>query len=112
MERGSEIGPKAEIYNIDYVILKENAIVSQYAYLCTASHNISDLTRPLIFSPIVLEKDSWVASKAIIAKGVIVGEGAIVAMGSVVVKNVEPWTIVGGNPAIYIKRRKLEQQVK
>lgn len=38
--------------------------------------------------------------------GVTIGEGAIVLAGSVVTKDVEPWTIVGGNPAKLIKMRK------
>lgn len=39
----------------------------------------------------------------LILKGVTIGEGAIVAAGSVVTKDVKPWTMVGGNPAVYIK---------
>ncbi len=105
MEEGSEIGPKAEIYNIDYVTLKRNAIISQYAYICTASHDISKPERPLIFAPIEIGEDAWVAASSIVGKGIKIGNGAIVALGSVVVKDVEPWTIVGGNPAKFIKRR-------
>ena len=36
-----------------------------------------------------------------------IGEGAVVAAGSVVTKDVEPWTVVGGNPAKFIKKRDL-----
>lgn len=39
--------------------------------------------------------------------GVTVGEDAVVAADSVVTKNVEPWTVVGGNPARFIKKRVL-----
>lgn len=46
---------------------------------------------------------AWVGFNAIILKDVTIGEGAIVASGSVVTKNVEPWTIVGGNPAKLIR---------
>ncbi|MBW7952730.1 MAG: antibiotic acetyltransferase, partial [Chitinophagaceae bacterium] len=41
--------------------------------------------------------------RSIILKGVTIGEGAIVAAGSVVTKDVAPYTIVGGNPAKFIK---------
>ena len=37
-------------------------------------------------------------------------EGAVVAAGAVVTKNVEPWTVVGGNPAKFIKQRVLKEQ--
>lgn len=48
--------------------------------------------------------NAWIGMNALILKGVTVGEGAIVGAGSVVTKDVEPWTIVAGNPAKFIKR--------
>ena len=42
--------------------------------------------------------------------GVTIGEGAVVGARSVVTKNVEPWTVVGGNPARFIKNRILYNQ--
>ena len=49
--------------------------------------------------------DVWIGHGAIIVAGVHIGDGAIVAAGSVVVKDVESCTIVGGNPAKFIKNR-------
>ena len=43
--------------------------------------------------------------------GVVLGEGAVVAARAVVVKQVDPWTIVGGNPAKVIKQRVLDEDV-
>jgi acetyltransferase-like isoleucine patch superfamily enzyme len=48
--------------------------------------------------------NAWIGMNALILKGVTIGEGAIVGAGSVVTKDVEPWTIVAGNPAKFIKR--------
>ncbi|KIA85426.1 hypothetical protein OA85_12770 [Flavobacterium sp. AED] len=53
--------------------------------------------------PIKICKGSWIGAKCIILKGVTIGEGAIVGAGSVVTKNVDPYTIVAGNPAKFIK---------
>lgn len=53
--------------------------------------------------PITLEKDVWVGTGATILAGVVVGEGAIIAAGSVVTKRVEPFTLVAGNPAAFVK---------
>lgn len=53
--------------------------------------------------PIKICAGSWIGAKVIILKGVTVGEGAIVGAGSVVTKNVEPYTVVAGNPAKFIK---------
>lgn len=49
--------------------------------------------------PVKICKNAWIGTKAIILKGVNIGESAIVSAGSVVTKDVEPYTIVGGNPA-------------
>lgn len=79
--------------------------VSQGAYLCTASHNITIKSNPLITAPIKLDSFSWVASEAFVGMGVTIGEGAVVGARAAVFKNVEPWTVVGGNPAKFIKKR-------
>lgn len=50
-------------------------------------------------APIHICSKAWIGVGCKVLKGVTIGEGAIVAAGSVVVKDVEPWTIVGGNPA-------------
>ena len=49
--------------------------------------------------------DVWIGSNAVILKGVTIGDGAIVAAGAVVTKDVQPYTIVGGVPAKFIKNR-------
>lgn len=54
-------------------------------------------------APVCIGRDVWVGSKAIILKGVTIGDGAIVAAGSVVAKDVEPYTVVAGNPAKKVK---------
>lgn len=50
-------------------------------------------------APVSIEDNVFIFSNALIMPGITIGEGAIVLAGSVVTKNVEPWTIVGGNPA-------------
>lgn len=110
MERGACLGPDVICYNQDWVILEEDAIVSQYSYLCTASHDThkpNTAEQSLITAPIVLRKRAWVGSRAFIGQGVDVGEDAIVGATASVYKNVESMTIVGGNPAKFIKMRKL-----
>ncbi len=54
-------------------------------------------------APIRIKRGAWIGTRVIILKGVTIGEGAIVAAGSVVTKDVEPWTIIGGNPAKVIR---------
>lgn len=52
---------------------------------------------------ITIDKDAWIGARSIILKGVHIGEGAVVGAGSCVTKDVEPYTVVAGNPARFIK---------
>lgn len=68
-----------------------------------SNYNVSKDWRNVNSAPIKVCKYAWVGMECKILKGVTIGEGAIVGTGSVVTKDVEPWTIVGGNPAKLIK---------
>jgi acetyltransferase-like isoleucine patch superfamily enzyme len=59
-----------------------------------------------------LGNDIWIGHGALIIAGVTIGDGAVIAAGSVVTKNVLPFTIVGGNPAKFIKKRFSEEELK
>jgi len=61
---------------------------------------------------IVIGNDVWIGYNATIMAGVKIGDGAIVATNSTVTKVVEPYTIVGGNPAKEIKKRFTDEQIK
>jgi galactoside O-acetyltransferase len=54
---------------------------------------------------IILEDYSWVGTNATVLPGITIGEGAVVGAGSVVTKDIEPWTIVVGNPARPVRIR-------
>ena len=58
--------------------------------------------------PIVIEDNVWIGFDSVILAGVTIGKGAIVGAKSVVRQDVEPWTVVIGNPAVIIKRLKCE----
>ena len=105
MEEYSCLSPEVDCYNVDKIKIGAHSTVSQKSYLCTASHDITKSNNPLITAPIVIEDQSWVAAEAFIAPGVTVGEGAVVGARSAVFRDVEPWTVVGGNPARFIKKR-------
>ena len=105
MEEYSCLASDVNCYNVAPIRIGANAIVSQGAYLCTASHDISNPLYPLMTAPIVIEDQAWVAAEAFVGMGVTIGEGAVVGARAAVFKDVEPWTVVGGNPAKEIKKR-------
>lgn len=57
----------------------------------------------VISKPIVIESKVWIGFDVTILKGVTIGEGAVIGAKSVITKNVEPWTVVAGNPAVLVK---------
>ena len=94
-----------DCYNAAKVTVGVNATVSQRAYLCTASHDITDPHHRQLQAPITIKDRAWVAAEAFIGPGVTVGEGAVVGARATVFRNVESWTVVGGSPARFIKMR-------
>jgi galactoside O-acetyltransferase len=60
--------------------------------------------------PIVIEDRVWLGFDVIVLKGVRIGEGAIVGAGSVVTRDVEPYTVVAGNPASFIRKIDRKEQ--
>lgn len=105
----SAIGSGAEIYNLAQVRVGANSVISQRAYLCTATHDYTKSDFPLYSRPITIGASAWIAACAFIAPGIKVGEGAVVGACSVVTKDVPPWTVCAGNPCRIIKHRQLDQ---
>lgn len=105
MESNSLIDSYCHCYNPGIIHIKSEVVISFNVSLITATHNIYSSQHELIIKPIVINKFVWVAAEAFIGPGVVVGAGAVVGARSVVVKNIEPWSVVGGNPAKFIKKR-------
>lgn len=107
MKAYSCLAPKVDCYNVDKVIIGANSTVSQKSYLCTASHDITKRDSPLITAPIIIKDQAWIGAEVFIGMGITIGEGAVVGARAATFKNVEPWTVVGGNPAKIISKRKI-----
>lgn len=107
MDDDSCIADDVDCYNADKITIGRGATVTQYSYLCTTSHDITRPDMPLITAPIVIGPGAWITAGCFVGMGVTIGEGAVAGARSVVVKDVEPWTVVAGNPAKFIKKREL-----
>ena len=105
MDAQSCIANEVDCYNVGTIKIGKMAVISQKSYLCAASHDITDANNPLLIKPIIIEDQAWVAADAFIGPGVTIGQGAVVGARSSVFKNVDPWTVVGGNPSKFIKNR-------
>lgn len=108
MEAHSCLADGVNCYNVAPITIGEQVTVSQEAYLCTASHDIADPLHHLVTAPITIERDAWIGARAYVGMGVTIGEGTVVGATASVYKDVEPWTVVGGNPARFIKNREIK----
>lgn len=109
MEAYSCLSPEVDCYNVAKVKIGAHSTVSQKTYLCTASHDITKSHNPLITAPIIIEDQAWIGASAFIGMGVTIKQGAVVGATASVYKDVEPWTVVGGNPAKLIKKREIKE---
>jgi putative colanic acid biosynthesis acetyltransferase WcaF len=102
--KGACLAPEVDCYNVMPVILGSGSTVSQYSYLCTASHDLEAESRPLLAGPIFIDDGAWVAADVFIGPGVKVGEGAVVGARSSVFRDLPAGCVAGGNPAKELRR--------
>jgi putative colanic acid biosynthesis acetyltransferase WcaF len=96
----------AAIYNPAPMRFGSHTILSQDAYLCGATHDYDDPRFPLLAYAMEVGAYAWVCARASVAPGVNVGEGAVLGMCSVATRDLEPWGIYAGIPAVKVKERK------
>ena len=104
----SAIGEDVLIYNLGPVSLGQRVSISHRAHLCAGTHDYTQAELPLQKLPITIGDQAWICADAFVGPGVKVGEGAVVGARAVVMKDVEPWSVVAGNPARFIKKRVLK----
>lgn len=88
------------------IFIGNNVSISEGVVILTLSHDIDDPYFSLEGGEAVIEDYVFIGSYALVLPGVTIGRGAVVGAGSVVTNNVDPYTVVGGNPARFIRDRK------
>jgi putative colanic acid biosynthesis acetyltransferase WcaF len=78
--------------------------------VCGATHDYDDPAFPLLAHRMTFGAYAWICARASVAPGVQVGEGAVLGLGSVASRELAPWTVYAGNPAVAIKERKRNGQ--
>lgn len=121
IERGATFSTKVEINDnsgigkdcllTGPVIIGKNVMMAREVYIYTSNHEYKSLDKPMCeqgvteVKPVIIEDDVWIGSRVTILPGVKIEKGSIIAAGAVVTKNVDEYSIVGGNPARKIKSR-------
>ena len=94
-----------EIYNPSPMELASHVILSQGAFLCGATHDYNDPAFPLLAYRMTIDRYAWICARAMVGPGVHVGEGAVLGLGAVATRDLEAWTVYGGNPAAALRSR-------
>ncbi|WP_010232527.1 acyltransferase [Gillisia marina] len=97
---------KAELALHDQITLGKYVCINDGVKLLSGSHNINDPFWKLIKKPIIIHDYVWVATNAIILPGVTIGKGAVIGAGAVVSKDVAPFSVMVGNPAKPLLKKK------
>lgn len=105
MAEHSCLGEQVDCYCVEKIRIGAYATVSQYSYLCTASHDYTDPAMPLVTAPISIGERVWITADVFVGPGVTIGDGAVVTARSSVFSDIPPWMVARGNPAVPVKRR-------
>jgi len=96
-------GPTIAVTN--KVIIGNRCRIAPEVYIMDGDfHAVENRLANGVSKPIIIEDDAWVATRAMVLKGVRIGRGAVVAAGSVVTRDVPDYTVVAGVPAKTIKK--------
>jgi putative colanic acid biosynthesis acetyltransferase WcaF len=102
------IGPYVQLH-YGKTIIGNKVTISQRTYLCSATHRTDSINLPFVSGTIIIQDYVWIAAESFIMNNITIGEGAVVGARSAVFKDVSPWSIVGGNPAKFIKKRIIKE---
>ena len=106
------IGPYAWI--IYPTVIGDLVMIAPHVQIIGNDHGYTEVGIPIRISKpginskfrvTVIDSEVWIGQRSTIIHGVHIGRGSIIASGSMVTKDVEPYTIVGGNPAKFIRKR-------
>lgn len=92
------------------VFIGRNVMIAPNVVIVAFNHGIESLDMPMVQQAnteerVIIEDDVWIASNCTIGKGVKIGKGSIISANSFVNKDVEPFSIMGGVPAKFLKSR-------
>ena len=109
MGHRATIADGVDCYCVAPVTIGARTTVSQYTYLCAATHDFEDPRFPLRPMPITIGADAWVAADVFVGPGVTIGEGTVVGARSAVFADLPAWKVCAGTPAKPVRDRVLRE---
>lgn len=111
-----QLNDYVHISSMKEVRIGNNVLMASRIYISDNSHgmyrgsendtspNIPPLKRQYFIAPVLIEDNVWIAEGVVVMPGVTIGKGSIIGSNAVVTKNIPPYSIAVGQPAIVIKR--------
>jgi putative colanic acid biosynthesis acetyltransferase WcaF len=104
------IGDDVDCYCVATITIGDHSVVSQYSYLCAATHDFELATRPLVAKPITIGASCWLAADVFVGPGVTIGEGTVVGARSSVFGDLPEWKVCAGSPARVVRERVIREE--
>lgn len=104
------LGEESWLLNLAPIVIENNVCISQRAFLCTGNHDYKSPAFDLVTKPIRVGEGAWIGACAFVGPGVKMGSHAVLAAGSVATKELEPFGIYQGNPAMLARRREARNE--
>jgi len=105
-----QIGNDLFIGCIKNISIADNVLISSRVFIADTTHDYKDVTRPVIKQrlteglTVTIEENAFIGANACILPGIRIGKNAVVGAGAVVTRDVQPYTVVAGNPAVPVKQ--------
>ena len=106
----SVLGDWVDCYCVDKVRIGAHATVSQYAFICTATHDETHPTMQLVTKPVAIEDQAWVCADVFVGPGVTIGQGAVAGVRSTVLHDLPAWQVCVGTPARPVRERVIKSE--
>ena len=101
------IGPGVRLYNQGPITIGARTVISQRAHICASTHDVRDPLFQLVLRPVTIGEQCWVAAEAFVGPGVTLHDRAVLGARGVLFDDAEADGIYSGNPATYVKPRRL-----
>lgn len=102
------LGESVWIDNLEDVSIGNNVSISQGAMLLTGNHDYTVSNFPYRLGKITLEDGVWIGARAVVCPGVHCASHSILTVSSTATKQLNAWSIYAGNPALFIRNRKIK----
>ena len=106
----STIAPDVDCYCAAPITIGSHTTVSQYSFLCAASHDFEHPNMLLTTAPIAIGDQVWVCADVFVAPGISIADGVVVGARSSVFHDLPPWMVCAGSPARPMRERKVREK--